>query len=178
MSKMGIGGDKETMSSEEHAAMTEKTESEKTDPKFKAQLTNLYKSYLIMKDAFVESDENKVHETAANFSKSLASVDMGLLQGDAHMLWMNQLSLIEKAIKEMHSTSDIEEQRIAFARLNLAFYNSIKTYGLNDITTFYQYCPMADRDKGAYWLSASKEIQNPYFGDAMLACGETKETIK
>ncbi|MBN2481536.1 MAG: DUF3347 domain-containing protein, partial [Bacteroidales bacterium] len=31
---------------------------------------------------------------------------------------------------------------------------------------------------GAYWLSEIKEIENPYFGEAMLTCGETKETME
>jgi membrane fusion protein, copper/silver efflux system len=37
---------------------------------------------------------------------------------------------------------------------------------------------MANGDQGAYWFSAEKEIRNPYFGDMMLSCGETRETIK
>jgi Cu(I)/Ag(I) efflux system membrane fusion protein len=32
-------------------------------------------------------------------------------------------------------------------------------------------------DTGAYWISDSKEIRNPYFGDAMLTCGEVKKEL-
>ena len=32
------------------------------------------------------------------------------------------------------------------------------------------YCPMAK----ASWLQAGKKIKNPYFGQAMLTCGELK----
>jgi Cu(I)/Ag(I) efflux system membrane fusion protein len=35
---------------------------------------------------------------------------------------------------------------------------------------------MAFNNKGAYWLSETKEITNPYFGASMLACGEVKQT--
>jgi Cu(I)/Ag(I) efflux system membrane fusion protein len=31
---------------------------------------------------------------------------------------------------------------------------------------------MAFDNKGAYWLQDSEEIANPYFGAAMLRCGE------
>ncbi len=178
MSKMNTGSSGSTMSAAEHEAMTKDDKPMKTDPIFKTQFTALYNSYLTLKDAFVASDASKVHKTAASFSKSLASVDMALLKGDAHMLWMNQLSTIEQAIKDMHTTSDIEVQRTAFAGLNLAFYKSIKAYGLTGTTAYYQYCPMANRDKGAYWFSADEEIRNPYFGEAMLGCGENRETIK
>ena len=37
---------------------------------------------------------------------------------------------------------------------------------------------MALEDQGAYWLSEFKEIKNPYFGDAMLKCGEVKGIIE
>ena len=59
-----------------------------------------------------------------------------------------------------------------------SFYKSIKTYGLAGTTAYYQFCPMAEGDKGAYWMSNSEEIKNPYFGEAMLGCGENKETLK
>jgi Cu(I)/Ag(I) efflux system membrane fusion protein len=37
---------------------------------------------------------------------------------------------------------------------------------------------MALGDKGAYWLSEIKEINNPYFGEEMLRCGEITKTIR
>ena len=39
---------------------------------------------------------------------------------------------------------------------------------------YQAYCPM----KKAYWLSSQKDIKNPYFGNAMLTCGEVTETIQ
>jgi len=42
---------------------------------------------------------------------------------------------------------------------------------------FVQYCPMADRNNGARWQSESKVIKNPYFGKAMLKCGEVTEEL-
>lgn len=55
-------------------------------------------------------------------------------------------------------------------------YQLVTDFGTS--TTLYkQYCPMALNDKGAYWLSAQSDIKNPYFGDAMLTCGEVQETL-
>ena len=59
-----------------------------------------------------------------------------------------------------------------------ALYRSVNTYGIHNGPVYYQYCPMAIEDKGAFWLSEIKEIANPYFGDIMLRCGETRETIE
>ncbi len=150
----------------------------KTDPAFKQQLTNVYENYLKMKDAFVASEAHQVMVAAQDVEKSLNKVDMGLLEGDAHMAWMEQLKTLESTINTISKLMDIEKQRAEFARFNLAFYKSLKMFGLSNTTAYFQYCPMAIEDKGAYWFSATEEIRNPYFGDMMLGCGETRETLK
>ena len=53
-----------------------------------------------------------------------------------------------------------------------------KTFGSPNDTLFVEFCPMADNDRGANWLSKNKEIKNPYFGTSMLKCGEVKDEIK
>ena len=148
------------------------------NPTFKAQLTKVYNTYLNMKDAFVATDAKKVASEAKDVIKALKLVDMALLKGDAHMKWMDQLEVLNSTISAISKTDDIEKQRQAYIQFNLAFYESIKMFGLDNTTAYFQYCPMANDDKGAYWLSSKKDILNPYFGDAMLTCGETKETIK
>ena len=37
------------------------------------------------------------------------------------------------------------------------------------------HCPMAFDNKGADWLQRGTQINNPYFGDQMLRCGEIRE---
>ena len=32
-----------------------------------------------------------------------------------------------------------------------------------------------NHDQGASWLSTTKEVLNPYYGDMMLRCGEMKK---
>lgn len=145
---------------------------------FKKQLTAVYKTYLEMKDAFVETNAEKVSSKAAIVSKSLKKVNMELLKGDSHMAWMKYLKKLNNALNTMQNSTDIEKQRLAFVHFNEAFYKALKGFGLENTKTYYQYCPMANGDKGAYWFSNDKEIRNPYFGDAMLTCGENKEVIK
>jgi hypothetical protein len=36
---------------------------------------------------------------------------------------------------------------------------------------------MAFNNTGGFWLSDSKTIRNPYFGDKMLTCGQVRETL-
>ena len=77
----------------------------------------------------------------------------------------------------MEKLSDIEKERAEFADFSLTLYHSLKAFGLSNQTAYYQYCPMAFNQKGAFWISETNKIQNPYFGEAMIDCGETKETL-
>lgn len=76
------------------------------------------------------------------------------------------------------TAGDIEAQRAAYSPLSNDFIALVKKSGVAGGELYVDYCPMALNDKGAYWLSANKEIRNPYFGDKMMNCGEVKETIK
>jgi Cu(I)/Ag(I) efflux system membrane fusion protein len=72
----------------------------------------------------------------------------------------------------------IEEVRKAFQQVSEGMIALSKAFGPLGQTQYVQFCPMADNNKGANWLSKEEEIRNPYFGDAMLTCGEVKSTIK
>ncbi|MDX5348830.1 MAG: DUF3347 domain-containing protein, partial [Hymenobacteraceae bacterium] len=75
-------------------------------------------------------------------------------------------------------TSDLAEQRKQFTNLSEAMITTVKTFGAAGATLYEQHCPMANNNSGGSWLSSEKEIRNPYFGDAMLKCGEVTTTIK
>ena len=147
-----------------------------TDPAFKIQLTTVYENYINMKNAFVATDAQKVSQEAQKVESAIQSVNMELLKGEPHIEWMNQLKTLNGKIKVIASSSDIEAQRQAFSKFNEAFYKSLETFGLKNETAYYQFCPMYNN--GAYWISETQEIRNPYYGDKMLDCGETKDTIK
>lgn len=147
------------------------------DAAFQQQLTGVFTSYISLKDAFVDTDAAKVKTEAANVAQALAKTDMKLLAGAAHNDWMSYMAGLEGALKSMQSSDDIEAQREGFKNLSENLYKSIKAYGLGGTSAFYDYCPMAFNNTGAYWLSNEEKIRNPYFGDKMLTCGSVKETL-
>jgi membrane fusion protein, copper/silver efflux system len=183
MAGMDMGGDSKKKEGDD--MKTDETEKEtsmkmdvEVDPKFKSQLADVVKAYLNLKEAFVATDTKKAASGSNEVKSAMAKVDMGLLKGDTHMMWMDMIKPIDKAIGEIVKSSDIEVQRLAFADLSDAVYSTIKMFDVSGLNINYQFCPMARDGKGAYWLSLDSEIRNPYYGDAMLTCGETKETIK
>lgn len=145
---------------------------------FQNQLAEVFTSYNALKEAFVESDPDKVKSEAASTSQAVASVDMKLLEGQAHNDWMAYLTPINNALKQIEGSSDIEKQREAFSTVSDNLYKSIKAFGLGGKEAFYEYCPMAFNNEGAYWLSDNEKIRNPYFGDKMLNCGTVKERLR
>lgn len=145
---------------------------------FILQLSNILDQYIILKNSLVNDDSKKIIQDSKNMQKSLSKVDMNLLSEDDHKKWMEISGNISKSLTDIVSTGDLEEQRISFNTLSNDLYDAINTFGLMGRTVYYQYCPMFGNNKGAHWLSETEEIRNPYFGERMLNCGETKVILK
>ncbi len=147
------------------------------DEKFQDQLAAVFTAYIALKEALVSGDSKKAKDEAGKTNAALENVDMKLLTGAAHNDWMNYLSPMENSLKEIESSDEIEVQRKSFSTLSDNLYKSPKAFGLGDQQAFYVFCPMAFNDEGAYWLSDTETIRNPYFGDKMLTCGQVKEKL-
>ncbi|RZS98330.1 efflux RND transporter periplasmic adaptor subunit [Cecembia calidifontis] len=145
---------------------------------FKKQLTSLIQSYLAIKDALVKTNAQETQRSVSPAKASLGKVDGKLLEGKAQDIWRDLLRPIQNSLDKIAQTTDVEEQRKHFETLSDNLIEAVEYFGVVDYTIYRQYCPMAFRDKGAYWLSGEKEIRNPYFGDMMLTCGEVKETYQ
>lgn len=145
---------------------------------FQKQLSETFTAYISLKDAFVATDAAAVNAAAAKTESQLENVDMKLLEGAAHNDWMTYQSELSGALKGIQSTDDMEKKRAAFRSASDALYKSIKAFGLGGATAFYEYCPMAFNNEGAYWLSDNSAIRNPYFGDKMLKCGSVEAMLK
>jgi len=144
---------------------------------FKQQLGAVLDKYLELKDAFVETDEAKAEARAEFILEELENVDMGLLKGDAHNSWMKIQKPLKDNLKGIVQMKGIEMKRKHFSIVSDNLYKVLEAFGNPDAQQlYYQYCPMAFDDEGAYWISNEKQIRNPYFGDKMLKCGETKKT--
>ena len=147
------------------------------DEKFKEQFSASFVKYLLIKDALVSSNLPQAKASATELTAAIEKIDMSLLKGDLENQWMGLLAKLNDGVSGIKNSTSLEGARQSFAVLSEAFYDAAKIFGLSQ-TAYYQFCPMAFDSKGAYWLSQQKEIKNPYFGKAMLTCGETKETLK
>jgi len=136
----------------------------KSDVAFKdAKMELAYNNYLQLKDALVASKAEAAKEAAIRLKTSLASVK-------------ESKNAINEATK-IANASNIDEIRKTFASLSTQMTTIVKGGQLEKGMLYLEYCPMANNNTGAYWLSNEKEIKNPYFGDKMLKCGSVKEMI-
>ena len=72
--------------------------------------------------------------------------------------------------------TNLEAQRAALADLSEELTPFFEK-GLSTGTLYVQHCPMAFDGAGADWLSERAAIRNPYFGEAMLTCGYSTDTL-
>ncbi len=124
----------------------------------------IFDLYLAIKKALVNSNEKEVQLQA----KKLEAV---IKDSDAN----KQLKAISKLIA---LTKDIHKQRDFFVGLTDQIEKYIDKVDITSGEFYKQFCPMALEGKGGYWLSDSKEIRNPYFGNKMLTCGSVKKIFK
>ena len=157
---------------------TTKNQRLKVSPEFQEQLKMVFNNYIKLKDALVNDDTNNVIEEAKNTLSSLTKIDMKLLKDEkAHTNWMALEKEIKSSVGSISHATDIKAQRSHFKRLSSYLISAVETFGINE-TVYSQFCPMADNDNGAYWLSRDEKVVNPYFGDAMLKCGSVKQVIE
>jgi len=149
-----------------------------TPQAFREQITTVANAYFEVKNALVNDAPEKAQKAAGKVSGTIENVDMGLLEGDAHHHWMALQKQLEEASGMISETADIEKQREHFNTLSEAMLETTESFGLEIDRTYRQFCPMAFDDEGAFWLSESDEVLNPYFGDMMLRCGEVKQTYR
>jgi hypothetical protein len=131
-----------------------------------SQYQPLFQQYFHLKNALVEGDQQKAANALAEITKTLMQTDQNSEQTQ---------QLLSEA-KKLMAASEIAQMRNGFNSFSLAMAEYAKAKSAGGVV-YVQFCPMAMNNNGGYWLSPSENIENPYFGEQMLHCGEVKETI-
>ena len=131
------------------------------DASFADGLTEkVFQNHLQLRTALVNADAEVAADAAGHIAKTL-EVDR---PGGARLA------------RSIAEADGLEEQRRYFAELGEEL-GPLFSEGLSGGTIYRQHCPMAFDGEGADWYSDAEAIRNPYFGDKMLRCGRTEETI-
>ena len=148
------------------------------DPDFQKQLGAVIEGYLDVQAALAKDDRATAAAAAKRALGALSKVDMGLVTEDAHMPWMKLGDGLELLLAAVADADDIEPARAKFALLSEQIVAVVALFGVPEGKLYKAWCPMAFGNRGASWIQDQEEISNPYFGEAMLRCGEIKEVLK
>lgn len=141
----------------------------------KRNVSQLLDEYLKMKDAMVASDATAAQNSAKSILTMAKAMPVATLQGEQKEFAEERVEEVRQGASKISETNDLGTQRQQLELISEATFALSKAFGASDQELYYQHCPMAFNDKGAYWLSTNNEIRNPYFGDKMLKCGSTEE---
>ena len=143
-----------------------------------ASMKEMVGQYLQIKNALV-NDNGEEAATAGNaFVVSMGKMEKTSMSPEKVKIWDD----LSDDAREMAghigmNHGKIDHQREHFDMLSKDMYDMVKTFGTSQ-PLYMVHCPMFNKNKGADWLSETKEIKNPYYGKEMLTCGSIKEEIK
>lgn len=148
---------------------------------FKESFTEMLNSYYALKDALTAGDSVKVNAAATTLKLSAENLKVNEIDGDTtgtiRETAQSFTGTITGSATALALESDLEAKRREFNMITDALWSLTRTVRYNAQKVYYLYCPMAFDNTGAYWLSASREVNNPYFGDKMKNCGEVADSL-
>jgi hypothetical protein len=128
------------------------------------------------------SDSTKaIVQSYLEIQAKLAADKLAEVKGPAKALAAQAAALgkdgeaIARAATAVEAAADIERARDAFGPLSDAVIGQVRAEGATGFSDLrLAYCPMVKRS----WLQREAQIRNPYYGAAMLGCGEFKPLSK
>jgi len=143
------------------------------DNDFQKNFLEIVGSYMKLKDALVATNGKEASIKAKQLLEKLDTLEKSILNERAQSI----LQEIIDGAESISNEKNMEGQRRHFKALseNMVLVTS-RLSGLEQ-SVYVQFCPMADNNKGAKWLSFEDAVLNPYFGDKMLTCGSVIQTI-
>lgn len=146
----------------------------KIDANVQKQIGGSLTSYYGLKDALIDADAEKSSTKADELAKTFDAIDVKKMTDAQKTMWGKLEKLLRLDAKHINENKEIAHQRKHFMQLSNNMYALVFNFKANETEAYLQYCPM----KKASWLSNSKDIRNPYYGDKMLDCGSVRTTLK
>jgi len=146
--------------------------------KAKDALNPIFTEYLKLTDALTSDNLEEAKKVGSNLLKAVEDVNMSLFTGESHKVWMDLSVELKNELQHIKHFKTLGELRKSFNQISESIINMEIVFKPNNETLYVLHCPMANNNKGGDWISASKEVKNPYYGKAMLTCGEVSKEIK
>ncbi len=159
----------------------------KQSDSFNLSVENMLNAYYAMSESFVNWDTAAVKKNATLFKSALEDLKIDEFKADSVNIETvtRSINAIKSETEAITEDNILQEQRGSLNVLSQALFGLLNNIKYDRAQIYYQECPMAFDDvNSGNWLSAQKEIRNPYLGishpkykSGMLKCGSTKEII-
>lgn len=138
-------------------------------------IEEIVNNYLSLKNALAKDDSKGAADAGKILVETLTKLDMKSLSGKQMKSYMDIADDVKEHAEHIGSNGgNIPHQREHFVLLSKDINDLINTFGTKR-KLYQDFCPMADDNKGAIWVSEIKEIKNPYLGAKMPTCGTIKK---
>lgn len=135
-------------------------------------------SYLQLKNALTRDNSADAASAGKALESSFKKFDKSMLTAPQKKIFDDLAEDAQEHAEHIgKSGGNIAHQREHFDLLSRDIYDLIKAFGSGQVL-YKVFDPMFNNGKGAFWISETKEIKNPYMGKAMLTSGSIKEEIK
>jgi uncharacterized protein DUF3347 len=140
-------------------------------------LSLILDSYLQLKNALAIDNSTGAAEAAQGLLVAFNGFDNSGLDDTQKSEYSEiEESAVENAEHITKNIDVIDHQREHLVVLSEDMNDLITLVG-TDRKLYKDFCPMADNNNGAIWISETEEISNPYMGSKMPTCGKVQEEI-
>ncbi len=141
---------------------------------FIQSLDPVYIAYLEAQERLAADDLAGFLDAAMDLNAKLGAITELGLAGESLASWRTASA----KLRVDPSITTIEDARARFEAMSDGVIELQRRFGHAAGETWnIAFCPMAFDFKGADWLQRGETINNPYFGEAMLQCGEIRESF-
>ena len=140
---------------------------------FQKDFTTVLDAYFYLKDSFVNSNVEAAKASAYKMLQEVQALKMANLGA----METQHIAKIKSMLEAISENENIENQRDHFIILSENMITITSNLENMDASIYVQHCPMANNNQGADWLSLSEEIENPYYGEVMLNCGDVSKKL-
>ena len=143
------------------------------DPEFAASLRPLYEAYRAVAVALAADDDASARTAMVRLRELAArGLDVNPSPRDRRD-WEEHAGRLTDASAAWAADADLATIRTGFDVVSNVLIDVAMRFGHTLDTPLYRiHCPMAFDDRGADWLQVDPEVRNPYYGAAMLRCGD------
>jgi len=167
-------------SKKQESSTTDTSTAAKTDAKAhgsSSPISEIVFAYISLKDALVKDNDTDAASAGKVLESAIANVDRTSLAADKAKIYDDIADDAKEHAEHIGANAgNIKHQREHFETLSQDIYELVKAFGAGQ-KLYVDHCPMYNNNKGANWVSQSKEISNPYLGQSMATCGTIKEEL-